>query len=111
MRGLRGPARKKATVGCSTVMIDRSIVGEFVMPGLRIGQDYVTWLSILKRGFNGYLLKETLTSYRIVEGSISRNKFKKALGQWQIYRSVEKLPLGLSMFYFFNYAYRALVRK
>lgn len=102
---------KKATVGCSTVMVDRSLIGEFVMPGLRTGQDYVTWLSILKKGFTGYLLKETLTSYRIVEGSISRNKFKKARRQWQIYRSVEKLPFGLSIFYFLNYAYRAVIRK
>jgi teichuronic acid biosynthesis glycosyltransferase TuaG len=102
---------KKATVGCSTVMVDRSLVGEFVMPGLRTGQDYVTWLSILKRGFTGYLLKDTLTSYRIVEGSISRNKFKKALRQWHIYRSSEELSFGLSVFYFFNYAIRAVVKK
>lgn len=102
---------KKATVGCSTVMVDRFRIGEFVMPGLRTGQDYVTWLSILKKGVTGYLLRETLTSYRIVEGSISRNKFKKALRQWQIYRSVEKLPLGVSIFYFLNYAFRAVIRK
>ena len=109
--GYSGLLLKKATVGCSTVMVDRSRIGEFVMPGLRTGQDYVTWLSILKKGVTGYLFRETLTSYRIVEGSISRNKFKKALRQWQIYRSVEKLPLGLSIFYFINYAYRAVIRK
>lgn len=102
---------KKATVGCSTVMVNVDLVGRFSMPQLRTGQDYATWLSILKRGYTGYLLKEPLTSYRIVQSSISRDKFKKALRQWEIYRNVEKLTLVSSMFYFFNYAFRAIFRK
>lgn len=102
---------KKATFGCSTVMVDRSIIGDFLMPALRTGQDYATWLSILRSGSNAYLLKEVLSSYRIVKGSISRNKFNKAIQQWRIYRNLEILPLGLSIFYFINYAFNAVFRK
>lgn len=41
---------KKATFGCSTVMVDRSIIADFLMPALRNRQDYATWLSILRSG-------------------------------------------------------------
>lgn len=107
----KGLLLKKATFGCSTVMIDKSIVGRIVMPNMRTGQDYATWLSILKKGFVAYLLRKPLSTYRIVSGSISRNKFKKAFRQWKIYRSHEKLSLFLSLYYFLSYVYRALFRN
>jgi teichuronic acid biosynthesis glycosyltransferase TuaG len=105
-----GLLSKRATFGCSTVMIDKNIVGSINMPNMRTGQDYATWLSILKIGFVAHLLREPLSSYRIVSGSISRNKFKKALRQWTIYRSHEKLSLFLSTYYFLWYAFRAVFR-
>lgn len=101
---------KKATFGCSTVIIDQTKIS-FSMPLLRTGQDYVTWLSILKRGNIALKFEETLTSYRIVANSISRNKFKKAIRQWQIYRSIEKLNFHTSVYYFINYGFRAIFRK
>lgn len=105
-----GMLSKKATFGCSTVMIDVDQIPHFRMSTLKTGQDYATWLTILKNGAKAYLLKECLTSYRIVEGSLSRNKFKKAMRQWEIYRCVEGLPILKAMFYFCFYAYRAVFR-
>jgi teichuronic acid biosynthesis glycosyltransferase TuaG len=102
---------KKATFGCSTVMLDRSIVGNITMPNLRTGQDYATWLSILRIGYRAYLLRMPLTSYRIVKGSISRNKLKKALRQWQIYRDIENLSLLYTTYCFIFYAFRSLFRS
>ena len=101
---------KKATFGCSTVMIDLLQVPIFSMSTLRRGQDYVTWLSILKTGTTAHLLREPLTYYRITRGSLSRNKFKKALAQWMIYRHVENLPLITSIFFFCSYGYRSVFR-
>ena len=101
---------KKATVGCSTVIIDQTKIN-VLMPILRTGQDYATWLSILKKGHVASKYDEVLTSYRIVTNSISRNKFKKALRQWQIYRSIEKLNFYRSVYYFINYVFRAVFRK
>tara|TARA_X000000950_G_scaffold288894_1_gene408167 strand:+ start:17453 stop:18208 length:756 start_codon:yes stop_codon:yes gene_type:complete len=101
---------KKATFGCSTVMISISKVGKVVMPNIRTGQDYATWLSILKLGYNAYVLREPLTSYRVVSNSISRNKIKKAKRQWEIYRSIEKISLSKSIIYFISYAFRAIFR-
>nr|WP_154324770.1 glycosyltransferase family A protein [Pantoea sp. 201603H] len=101
---------KKATLGCSTVMIKNHIISDMKMPLLRTGQDYAFWLKILRENKTAYLLKEPLTKYRIVTGSISRNKVKKAMRQWQIYRDVESIGFFKSCYCFMNYALRAILR-
>jgi teichuronic acid biosynthesis glycosyltransferase TuaG len=101
---------KRATMGCSTVMLSRAAVGPDRMPNLRTGQDYAFWLTLLKKIGAARCLPVVLTSYRITPGSISRNKFSKAKRQWQIYRACEKLGLGKSLWCFANYAYRAVAR-
>lgn len=102
---------KKATMGCSTVVIRKNIVGEKRMPLIRTGQDYAFWLSILKDGNHATCLRKVLTYYRLVQGSISSNKVKKAKRQWQIYRDIEGIGFFSSTVHFLNYAYRAIVRK
>ena len=101
---------KRSTIGCSTVMLDRDITGPITMSSVRTGQDYGLWLSILRTGVQAYCLRKPLTRYRIVPGSISRNKIRKALRQWQIYREYENLSLVPSLWYFLNYAFRAVFR-
>lgn len=103
--------KKKATLGCSTVMLRRSAFDDISMPLLRTGQDYATWLKLLKTGKNAYPLTDVLTQYRILPNSISRNKAKKAKRQWQIYREVEKLSFFKSLACFFFYAWRAVFRR
>lgn len=103
--------KKKATLGCSTVMLKRSGFKNIRMPLLRTGQDYATWLSLLKTGQKAVPLTKTLTKYRILPDSISRNKFKKAKRQWQIYREVEMLAFFKSLVCFSFYAWRAVFRK
>ncbi|HCO0658479.1 TPA: glycosyltransferase family 2 protein, partial [Escherichia coli] len=71
--------KKKATLGCSTVVLRRSKIKKMKMPNIRTGQDYAFWLNILKEGMKAHLFREVLTKYRITPGSISRNKIKKAL--------------------------------
>jgi len=102
--------RKQATMGCSTVIVDRQVVGDIRMPLLRTGQDYAFWLSLLNTGLTATCFPLPLTRYRIRPGSISRNKFKKAKRQWQIYRECEKLSLPKSVHSFLYYAFRAVFR-
>lgn len=103
--------RKKATLGCSTVMLRKSAFSDLNMPLIRTGQDYGLWLKLLKTGVPAYPLPSILTSYRILPNSISRNKFKKARRQWQIYREIEQLDLLTSIECFVFYALRAVFRK
>ena len=102
--------KKKATLGCSTVILKKSLVKQHRMPLIRTGQDYAFWLKLLKET-NAVLFNRCLTHYRIVPGSLSRNKFKKAKRQWYIYRDIEKINLISAVYYFFFYSYRAIFRK
>jgi teichuronic acid biosynthesis glycosyltransferase TuaG len=109
--GYEDMLRKKATMGCSTVMLFSGGFDIIQMPLLRTGQDYALWLELLKTGSLAHPIREVLTQYRILPNSISRNKFKKALRQWEIYRNVERLSFLKSFECFCYYAWRAVFRK
>lgn len=102
---------KKATMGCSTVILRRSAFSDLLMPLLRTGQDYALWLKLLKTGNKAYLFPKVLTQYRILPDSISRNKLKKIMRQWSIYRDIENLNIFLAAKCFCFYAWRAVFRK
>lgn len=103
--------RKKATLGCSTVMLRRAAFDDIKMPLIRTGQDYGLWLKLLKTGQMAEPITQVLTKYRILPDSISRNKFKKAKRQWQIYREIENLSFKKSLECFCFYAWQAVFRK
>lgn len=102
--------RKRATIGCSTVIIARSGLENQLMPDIRTGQDYAFWLKLMRSGIIFHHLAEPLTEYRITPGSISRNKFRKALRQWEIYRRLEGLNFLYAFWNFCFYALRAVIR-
>jgi len=103
---------KRCTVGCSTVILDRTMLPKIEMTNIRTGQDYALWLKLLRESDGiAYNLKKRLSGYRVLKGSISRNKFKKAKRQWQIYRQIEKINFFKSLFYEFHYAKNAIFRK
>ncbi len=97
-------------IACSSVLIDRVHIGDFRMPPVRKGQDFATWLSILKKGHKAYGLDEALVRYRVAPGAISSNKAGALARTWHIYRDVEHLPFFSAAGYFFLYVLHA-VRK
>lgn len=103
--------KKKATLGCSTVMLRNAAFNDIQMPLIRTGQDYALWLKILKTGARAYPLNEVMTYYRIVPNSISRNKIKKAKRQWYIYREIENLGMLKASYCFAHYGWRAVFRQ
>jgi teichuronic acid biosynthesis glycosyltransferase TuaG len=106
-----GMLRKVATLGCSTVMLDRRQLPDIRFPPIRQGQDYALWLGILKRGVVAYRMDGVTAYYRLRKGSLSRNKFRKAMRQWEIYRKHEALGFIESCECFGKYAWRAIVRR
>ncbi|WP_168123462.1 glycosyltransferase family 2 protein [Paenibacillus sp. HB172176] len=96
-------ALKNTVIGCLTVVIDKNIVGDFRMPLVRKGQDNLTWLMLLKEGNIAYGLNENLAKYRIVNGSLSRNKIHALKRQWSNYRKIIRLPLYQCIYYYFFY--------
>ena len=103
--------KKKATIGCSTVMLRRAAYKDMSMPEIRTGQDYAFWLDLLKNGSNAYLVKIPLSIYRISPGSLSRNKVAKARRQWKIYRELQSINLIKSLYYFTFYVKNVFFRK
>src|SRR5699024_268404 len=59
---------KNTAIACSTVVIDRKVIGDFRMPLVRKGQDTATWLKILRDHDYAYLVDEILNQYRGREG-------------------------------------------
>ena len=102
---------RNTIIGCSTVMVDRKIVGEVVVPKFRTSEDTATWLDILKKGFLAYAIDEPLVSYRIRRKSASSNKIKASIDLWKVYRRHEKLPFFKAMRCFACYAFHAIKKR
>jgi teichuronic acid biosynthesis glycosyltransferase TuaG len=68
----------------SGVMVDRTIKGDFRMHLRRGGQDYATWLRLLRDGSKAYGIDEALVGYRIDGESLSSNKLKSISQIWEI---------------------------
>ena len=92
-------------IGCSTVMMHKSILEDHLFPSEVYHEDYALWLDLLRAGYNAVGCTEVLTEWRIVKNSRSFNKRKSAKNRWIIYRKIEKLPLYKSMKVFAAYAY------
>lgn len=71
-------------IATSSVLIDINKVGKFQMPLIRSGQDYATWLMLLRNGRKAYGINEALTQYRRTENSLSSKKTKNWKKVWNI---------------------------
>lgn len=100
---------KRCVIGCLTVMLDRDKIGYLKMVNIRTRQDYVYWLTITKKGFLAYGLPEILAEYRLVDNSISSNKWKAAKRNWYVFRKIEKQSLPKSIWYFAHYVVRSIM--
>jgi teichuronic acid biosynthesis glycosyltransferase TuaG len=94
-------------IATSTVLIDRKIAGDVRMQPV-FYDDFVCWLSILKRGHVAHGLDEDLMRYRVLAQSVSRNKGRSAREVWKTYRQVEQLGLVAAAWSFSRYAFNAL---
>ena len=102
---------KNTIIGCLTVVLDRSIVGDFEMPKIRSSHDMALWLMILKQGFVAHGIDVTLAKYRLVSTSNTANKLKSMYDVWRVYRDFEKLNLIFSLYNFINYIYNAIKKR
>lgn len=93
---------KNTAIATSTAIVDREKVGRIQMKNTYY-DDYALWLAITKRGFVAYGLAQDLMRYRVVSGSVSRNKLRSARKVWEVYRRIEKLPIIQSTWCFANY--------
>ena len=96
-------------IGCLTAMYDTEKVGKHFFK--RIGhEDYLMWLSILKKGFKAQNTNTVTALYRVGNQSVSSNKLKILSWQWIILRNEEKLGLVKSSYFYLHYAVKAFFK-
>lgn len=78
-------------IATSSVLIDRIALGDFKMSNRRGGQDYATWLMLLRDGKQAVGINEALVKYRIRNNSLSANKLKSLKQIWEIQTVDEKM--------------------
>lgn len=96
-------------IATSTVIVDRALAGDVRMKKIYY-DDFGCWLDILRNGGFAVGLREDLMRYRVLGGSVSRNKRKSAVEVWRTYRSVEGLGALESLYYFSQYALRGALK-
>lgn len=92
----------------SSVLIDRSIIGNFQMPLRRSGQDYATWLKLLRDGTVAYGINDALVQYRVGHKSLSSNKFKSIKQVWEIQTKDEHINKFCAFFNVLAFTFNAL---
>lgn len=83
---------KNTMIATSTVIIDREVVSEVVMPDRHSAEDYSLWLSILKKYGVAYGLNEAFTGYRKSQNSLSSNR----IGEVKYFYKVQVEDIGLN---------------
>lgn len=94
------------SIPCLTALYDTGKLGKLFQNNDRYYisyEDYIMWLSILKRGIVAYNTNDILALYRLSEKSISRNKFKMIKIRWNLYRKIEKLNYLNSLLNMYNH--------
>lgn len=78
-------------IATSSVIVDRNQLGDFRMPIRRGGQDYATWLMLLRDNVVAKGINKVLVKYRISKGSLSSNKLKSIQQVWDIQTQDERI--------------------
>ena len=101
---------KNTAIATLTGMVDTAKTGPIRMTEAR-RDDYILWLSILKRGFVAHGLQEDLARYRVVRGSLSSKPKRSAAWVWDVYRKIEKLNPLHAAWCMAHYGARAVLKR
>lgn len=99
---------RNTIIATSSVVVDRTIFGDFRMPLRRGGQDYATWLMLLRGGVTARGINEALVRYRVASGSLSSNKFKSIRQVWEIQTQDEGINKISATYHIVCFAVNAL---
>ena len=72
---------KNTIIATSTVLIDRKKLGDFRMPLRRGGQDYATWLMLLRDGTIAYGINEALEQATEKHNTFEQKAYRKLLDE------------------------------
>ena len=91
-------------------MYDSQRVGKFYFPEGTKREDHVMWLELLKQIPEGKPLKKTLSKYRMLPNSVSRNKTNVMKDQYLVYKDYMKFSTVKSLYYTANWALNGFLK-
>ena len=94
-------------IATSSVVVDRMVLGDFRMHLRRGGQDYATWLKLLRGDVIARGINEVMVRYRVASGSLSSNKFKSIQQVWEIQTGDEKIGKGAAAWHLLCFTFNA----
>lgn len=101
---------KNTAIATLTAMVDSEQTGPLILSTAR-RDDYILWLSLLRRGFVARGLHEDLARYRAVAGSLSSRPGRSAAWTWRVYRESEGLGLVRASWCMAHYGARAVLKR
>lgn len=98
-------ALKGNPLSCLTTMYDREVIGELYFDeSYDRHEDYVFWLTILKRGIVAYGNQDVLATYVLHSNSKNSNKSKLVKSMYRVYHKSQGFNWIKSWIYVFRYA-------
>lgn len=98
-------------IGNLTGIYDTNFFGKISISPIRKRQDWMNWLSILKKIKNAKPVPESLAFYRIRENSISATKYELLKHNFNVYRRFHKYNYGVSLLCMIGFLFVQLVVK
>lgn len=98
---------KNTMIATSTVVVDRNLTGDFKMPLIRSGQDYATWLLLMRNGTNAFGINDVFVKYRKGRNSLSSNKLGNIKKVWRIQTNNEGINPISAAYFSICYAFNA----
>lgn len=98
-------------VGNLTGIYEVKYFGKIPISSIRKRQDWIMWLTILKKVKTAKPVPESLAFYRIRTDSISRSKIDLIKHNFSVYRQFHKLNLVSSVFCMIGFLFTQLVLK
>ncbi len=96
-------------ISMSSAVIKREAALEFPMEQDHLHEDYILWLTVLKKYGVAYGINEPMLEYRVSQGSKSGNKLKSAKMTFGVYRHIG-LNIFQSIYYFIFYTIHGILK-
>ena len=100
---------ESCSIPCLTVLLRKEIVGEIRFKSV-FKEDYVFWMSILRKGIVAYNTNLVHALYRESKKSRSSDKLKMFVNQWDVLRDVEGVKLVPAIYFICIYAIKGLIK-
>jgi len=100
---------ESCTIPCLTVLLCRECVNGLRFPDTP-KEDYVFWISILRRGIIAYNTGQIHALYREQKNSRSSNKIRMIIYQWIILRQIEGVKVIPALYFMLTYIIQAIYK-